>query len=65
MAPDVKTVFAALPPASALCLECITQRTARRIEDIEPELDALGATLAEGRCAGCEESGPVFNLGPS
>ena len=62
MPPDVRSVFASLPTNSALCLECLTRKTSRRIEDIEPELDALGATLAEGDCSGCEESGPVFLL---
>jgi hypothetical protein len=63
MPPDVRSVFALFDANSALCLECLTRKTLRRIEEIEPELEALGATLSEGGCAGCEGSGPVFNLG--
>ena len=62
MAPDVQTVFASMPANSALCLECLTRKTTHRVETIEPELEALGASLSEGVCAGCDGSGPVFSL---
>jgi hypothetical protein len=31
-------------------------------QEIEDELDALGANLHEGYCWECAESGPVFGL---
>ena len=59
--PTVRSVFASLP-APALCLECPVKRTTLRVEEIEQELDGLGASVREGFCVGCAESGPVFGL---
>ena len=47
----VRSVFASLP-APALRLECLVKRTTLRVAQIEQELDALGASLREGFCAG-------------
>ena len=62
MSPDVRSVFASLSPNSALCLECLTRKAARRVEELEPELDALGARFHVGHCGVCNESGPVFSM---
>jgi hypothetical protein len=51
----VRSVFAS-SPAPALCLECLVKRTTLRVAQIEQELDALGASLREGFCAGCAKT---------
>jgi hypothetical protein len=52
-----------MPDSATLCLECLTRQTTLRSEEIEHQLDALGARLREGFCWECAESGPVFGLG--
>jgi hypothetical protein len=61
--PTVQSVFSSLPARAAICLECLVSKTTLNVRDVERELDGLGASLREGFCAGCTESGPVFSLG--
>jgi hypothetical protein len=61
--PTVRSVFSSMPDSATLCLECLTRQTTLRSEEIEHQLDALGARLREGFCWECAESGPVFGLG--
>jgi hypothetical protein len=60
--PTVQSVFSSLPARAAMCLECLASKTTLHVREVEHELDGLGATLREGSCAGCSESGPVFSL---
>ena len=63
MPPTVQSIFSSSPDRATLCLECLTKQTTLRSDEIVHELDGLGASLREGFCAGCAESGPVFGLG--
>ena len=49
-----------MPDSATLCLECLTKQTTLRTDEIVHELDGLGASLREGYCWDCAESGPVF-----
>ena len=61
--PTVKSIFSSSPNGATLCLECLTRQTALRTAEIVRQLDTLGASLRNGFCWECAESGPVFGLG--
>ena len=60
--PTVKSIFSLSPNGTTLCLECLTRQTALRTAEIVRQLDALGASLRNGLCWECAESGAVFAL---
>ena len=61
--PTVRSVFSSMPDSATLCLECLTRQTTLRTAEIVNQLEALGASLRQGFCWECAESGPVFGLG--
>jgi hypothetical protein len=55
------SVLEVLSARVSLCLDCLTQRTSRRVVDVLRELEALPTIrFAEGRCTACTEVGPVL-----
>jgi hypothetical protein len=50
--PTVQAAFSSLPDSATLCLECLTRQTTHRTEEVERQLEALGASLREDYCWG-------------
>jgi hypothetical protein len=55
------TVMEVLAQPMALCTDCLVRHTQMRADEVFRQLDALRATLVEGRCASCAEVTPVFS----
>jgi hypothetical protein len=59
---SVKEVLSAQLP---LCLNCVVERTSRRIYDVIREIDAMTLRFVEGRCLGCTRLVSIVVTRPS
>jgi hypothetical protein len=56
------TVMEVLTQPLALCTDCLVTHTRMRADEVFRQLDALGVSLVEGRCASCAQVTPVFSV---